>query len=192
MATAFAAATTEIDRADAVFDLQGTPRVTHCAGEDATTYTQYVANYTGAEGDLSPAVPTDPVTGGLDHGLSGQLKLTAAKATINDLTGRGVLTGTAILSSSTTAAPVKVYSGTLTLVVQRDAAGGPVFGRGFLVATTVGGTPVAADGHIIANVEAVLSPTLTTIHASFGDSAPPMPSGPVADYSVETGLRHIC
>jgi hypothetical protein len=62
MATAFAAATTEIDRADAVFDLHGVPRVTHCAGEDSATYTQYTANYTGSEGDLSPAVPTDLTT----------------------------------------------------------------------------------------------------------------------------------
>jgi hypothetical protein len=192
MASAFAAATTEIDRADAVFDLQGTPKVTHCAGEDATTYTQYAANYTGSEADLSPAVPTDPVTGGLDHGLSGMLTLTATKTTFNDTTGRGVLKGTALLTLAT--APVKVYKGTLTLIVQRDVAGttGQVLGRGWLQATTFGGPKLAADGFVLANVEATLSPTLTGIHAIFGDTAPPLPSGIVPDFSVETGLLHTC
>jgi hypothetical protein len=193
MVSAFAAATTEIDRADAVMDLQGAPKVTHCAGEDATTYTQYTANYTGSEADLSPAVPTDIVTGGLDHGLAGPLTLSSTKTTFNDLTGRGVLKGTVTLSIA--GAPIKVYKGTLTLIVQRQPAtiGNQVFGRGWLSATTYRNTaPVAADGYVLANVEAVMDSSMTTIHATFGDTAPPMPSGPVPDFSVETGLLHTC
>jgi hypothetical protein len=118
------------------------------------------------------------------------MTLTTTKTTINDQTGRGVLKGTVKLTTATSA--TKVYQGTLTLIVQRDAAGGPVFGRGWIQATTYGGTPLAADGAVLANVEAVIDPGLATIHASFGESAPPMPNGPVADYSVETGKLHTC
>jgi hypothetical protein len=192
---AWAAATTEIDQADAAFQLAGTPRVTQCVGEDSgTPYTQYtVAAYTGAEGDASPAVPTDLVTGGLDHGLSGTLKWTAVKVTFNNLTGRGVAAGTLVLTAPSPAgAAVKVFSGPLTLVVQRDPAGGPVLGRGWLAASTFDPTTLKADGKILANVEVTFAPNMASLTGIYGDATWPQPGGPVPAFSVETGLLAHC
>lgn len=189
--TAWAAATTEIDRADARFEMQGQPRVTHCIGEDsATPYTQYTVTYTGGEGDASPPVPTDLSTGGLDHGLGGALKWAAVKVTFNDLTGRGVAKGTLTLTLPGSTA--KVYSGPLTLIVQRDPAGGPVLGRGWLQASTFDQTTLARDGVVMANVEVQFTPDLSSINGIFGDVGWPLPGGPVPAFSVETGLKFVC
>lgn len=190
---AWAAATTEIDRADASFQLSGTPRVVHCVGEDsATKYTQYVATYTGAEGDTSPAVPTDLTTGGLDHGLSGQLTWNTARITFNDLTGRGVANGTLLLQVPGPAGVIKVFSGALVLIVQRDAAGGPVLGRGWLSASTFDPTTLKPDGKVLANVEVTLTPTLTAITGIFGENNWPIAGGAIPPFAVETGLKFAC
>jgi hypothetical protein len=190
---AWALATTEIDRADAAFQLAGTPRVVHCVGEDSgTPYTMYSATYTGSEGDASPPVPTDLTTGGLDHGLGGVLTWTSAKVTFNDLTGRGVASGTLALKATNPTGTVKVYSGPLTLVVQRDPAGGPVLGRGWLSASTFDPTTLKADGKVLANVEVTFTPTLSAITGIFGDTTWPMATGPVPAFSVETGLAFHC
>jgi hypothetical protein len=191
---AYAAATTEIDRADAGFQLAGNPRAVQCVGEDsATPYTQYTVTYTGAEGDASPPVPTDVATGGLDHGLSGTLTWRSVKVTFNNLTGRGVATGTLTLTGPNPAgAPVKIYSGPMTLVVQRDPAGGPVLGRGWLSASTFDPTTLKADGKVLANVEVTFAPSMASITGIFGDTVWPQPTGPVPAFSVETGLLAHC
>jgi len=191
--TAMASATTEIDRADATFHLKGRPTKIACVGEDsATPYTQYTATYKGGEADLSPAVPTDPVTGGLDHGLTGTLKWKAV-ITFNNLTGRGVAQGLITLTSPDTAGAVKVFSGPLTLIVQRDPAGqqSPFMGRGWLNAATFDKSG-KRDGAQLANVEVQFSPDLTTIDGLYGEAAWPLATGPVPPFSVQTGLSDTC
>jgi hypothetical protein len=177
--------TPEIDRANANIQLSGrlVPSNT-CNGEDGTAtsgpipYVTYSGTWKGSEGQVLP----DPT----DYPLSGALKVSGIKWTINLNTGRGVLTGKAILTSST--ANATTYSGTLTVVTQGvPAAGAVVPGRGFLTA----GFPLPDDGvappnddHLVANVEFTsLSPTGAA--GFFGDKsgAPSIP-----DFSVVTNV----
>jgi hypothetical protein len=196
MMTAWGAATTEIDQADATFKLAGGTTKTTCVGEDSSTpYTQYQGKLKGQEVDFSPAVPTDGATGGLDHGLTGTLTWSGVKLTFNNLTGRGVATGVLSLTAGTPA--VQVYRGALTLILQTSSSTS-VLGRGWLSASTYGVNSAGAlvvDGHILANVEVQISTPLTapSITGQFGDSTWPLAGpGPIAPYSVETGLLHTC
>ena len=175
----------EIDRANANIQLSGTLASKTCNGEDilATTgrptpYITYSGTWKGSEGQVLP----DPT----DYPLSGALRVGGIHWTINLNTGRGVLTGKAVLTSS--AANATTYSGTLTVVTQGvPAAGAVVAGRGFLTASFLlpdDGVAGPNDDHLVANVE---FPRLTPTGAAgfFGDAAgaPTIP-----DFSVVTNV----
>jgi hypothetical protein len=174
--------TPEVDRANANIQLSGTLVSKTCNGEDPTAtggpipYVTYSGAWKGSEGQVVP----DPT----DYPLSGALKVSGIKWTINMNTGRGILTGKAVLTSS--AANVTTYSGTLTVVTQGvPAVGAVVSGRGFLTA----GFPLPDDGvappnddRLVANVEfSSMSPTGAT--GFFGDAAG---AANVPDFSVVT------
>jgi hypothetical protein len=174
----------EIDRANANIQLGGTLVSKTCNGEDATAtggpipYITYSGSWRGSASQVVP----DPT----DYLLSGALKVTGIRWTINLNTGRGVLIGKAVLSSS--AANATTYSGTLTVVTQGvPAAGAVVAGRGFLTA----GFPLSDDGvappnddHLVANVEfPAMSPGGAT--GFFGDKSG---TASVPDFSVVTNV----
>lgn len=112
------------------------------------------------------------------------------KLTFNNLTGRGVAKGTLTLTTSTASA--RVYSGMLTLILQRGPVGTtPVLGRGWLSANTYG-TNGVTDGLILANVEAQFTTNMTGMSGLFGEAAWALSSGPIPMFSVETGVKYTC
>jgi hypothetical protein len=174
--------TPEIDRANANIQLSGTLVSKTCNGEDRTAtggpvpYVTYSGMWKGSEGQVLP----DPT----DYALSGALKVSGIKWTINLNTGRGVLTGRAVLMSS--AANATTYSGTLTVVTQGvPAAGAVVPGRGILTASFPlpdDGVAGPNDDRLVANVEfSSLAPTGAV--GFFGDKAG---AASVPDFSVVT------
>jgi hypothetical protein len=174
----------EIDRANANIQLGGTLVSKTCNGEDGTAtggpipYITYSGTWKGSEGQVVP----DPT----DYLLSGALKVSGIKWTINLNTGRGVLTGKAVLTTS--AANATTYSGTLTVVTQGvPAAGAVVAGRGFLTAAFVppdDGVVGPNDDRLVANVEfPSMSPGTAVGFFGDGAGAPNIP-----DFSVVTNV----
>jgi hypothetical protein len=172
----------EVDRANANIQLGGTLVSKTCHGEDGTAtggpipYVTYSGTWMGSEGQVLP----DPT----DYLLSGALKVSGIKWTINLNTGRGVLTGNAVLTTST--ANARTYSGMLTVVTQGvPAAGAVVPGRGFLTANFVlpdDGVVGPNDDRLVANVEfPSMSPGGAT--GFFGDKAG---GAAIPDFSVVT------
>jgi hypothetical protein len=109
VAGAMAVGVPEIDNANATFQVKpvNTPVTTSCAGEDATTYKKFTANWKGGEVDFTP--------GSTDYVLSGTLTFQQAVWTVNTSTGRGVFKASAKLKSGTN---VPLYSGSITLITQ--------------------------------------------------------------------------
>ncbi len=169
----------EIDRANANIQLGGALKSITCKGEDKITYITYVGSWAGGESQVLP----DPT----DYPLSGNLTVSGIDWTINQSTGRGVLTGKAALVAPTPTGTETVYSGKLVVVTQGlPNTGVTVTGRGILDAPIVlpdeGVSP--GDDSLIANVE---FPSMSTGGATgwFGD-VPGAPSVP--DFSVVTNV----
>ena len=169
----------EIDRANANIQLGGALKSITCKGEDKTTYITYVGSWAGGESQVTP----DPT----DYPLSGTLTVSGIDWTINQSTGRGVLTGKAVLVATTSTGTETVYSGKLVVVTQGlPATGANVSGRGFLDAPILlpdeGVTP--GDDSLVANIE---FPSMSPGGAAgwFGD----LPGAPgVPDFSVVTNV----
>lgn len=187
VAHAVTAPSPEIDRANANIQLGGNLTPVTCPGEDTlptgapTPYVTYTGTWTGSEGQLVP----DPT----DYPLSGSLTVSGIRWTINLNTGRGVLTGKAILTTPGTTK--STYSGKLTLVTQGDpsSTAAPAIGRGWLSAAIQLPDEAVSPGDdsLIANVE---FPNLNAGGATgwFGD----LPGAPrVPDFSAVTNVAPI-
>ena len=185
VAGAMAVGVPEIDNANATFQLKpvNTPVTTSCAGEDATTYKKFKANWKGGEVDFTP--------GSTDYVLGGTLTFQQAVWTVNTSTGRGVFKASAKLKTSTN---VPLYSGSITLITQNIPGTQIAQARGWIVAKTYGGDPPNPPGSpdggsLLANVEAsILLNGSFAISGQFGD-APPQQN--YADYSVTT-INQTC
>jgi hypothetical protein len=165
--------TPEVDNANANIALQPSAafRPTTCAGEDGISYITYRGTWKGSESDVTP--------GSTDYSLSGPLKVSGVTWTINTKTQRGVLKGTATLTSA--AANLPTYSGLLVLITQGMPVVGAktVLARGWINAAT--STNGAADGgSILANVEFRINGGFNAT-GIFGDAAG---AGGTANYSV--------
>jgi hypothetical protein len=155
-----------IDRANAQIKLSGQLKPTTCVGVGGVKYETYFGAWSGGESQLLPDPTPRP--------LSGTLTVTGIQWTINLVTGRGLLTGAAKLSSAS-AGPL--YSGRLTLITQGvPATGALVPARGWIQATVL---PTKPPYFLFANVEFRISPTGAT--GQFGDV--PGSLG-IPDYSV--------
>ena len=176
VASAASAPKPEIDRANATIQLSGTLSSATCVGEDKVSYVTYTGNWAGGETQMVP----DPT----DYNLTGSLAVNKIQWTINTQTGRGVLTGKATLTNSTSS--TDVYSGKLILVTQGEpAAGAAVPARGWISAKI--GLPdegvSPGDDSLIANVEFELSST--GANGQFGD----LPGSlSIPDYAVVTNV----
>ena len=185
VATAMAVGVPEIDMANATFQLKavGTPVVTSCLGEDATTYKKVTGTWKGGEVDFTP--------GSTDYSLTGTLGFQSVVWTINTATGRGVFTATAKLKSSS---GIQLYSGPMTLITENNTGAQFAQARGWIVAKTFGGDPPNPPGSpdggsLLANVEAsILQSGSFGISGTFGD-APPQQNTP--DFSVTT-INQTC
>lgn len=152
----------EVDRANAGLRLSASPQFTSvsCAGEDGVPYVTYRGGWHGAEIDVTPA--------STDYNLSGSITIGKVVWTVNRKTQRGVLAGSAVLTSP--ASGVRTYAGTLRLITQGlPVAGSVVAARGWLSAATY--TNGATDGgSVLANVELQVNGSFAA-HGTFGDAA---------------------
>jgi hypothetical protein len=170
-----------VDKANATISLKPMARFTgaSCTGEDGITYTTLKGTWVGSETDATP--------GSTDYSLAGSLKVSGVVWEINTATGRGYLTGTISLVTSTSA--TLIYVGKLTLVTQGlPAAGATVPGRGTIVASfkpADDGIPPPGDDILFANVEFGISGTLSA-SGVFGDSAPTFST---PNFSVVTNVK---
>jgi hypothetical protein len=155
--------TPEIDKANVTISVKPTATftATRCAGEDGQEYVTYRGTWRGSETDVTP--------GSTDYNLSGTLAVGKVEWTVNVKTRRGVLTGTAILTSP--ASGLRVYAGPLVLITQGlPSANADAPARGWLNAPTY--TNGQLDkGRILANVEMAIH-TGDSANGGFGDSAP--------------------
>ena len=152
----------EIDKANATLRLSANPKFTSvkCPGEDGLPYITYRGGWRGAENDVTP--------GSTDYDLSGPLAVSKIVWTINLETKRGVLSGTAVLTSA--ASGQRTYAGPLRLITQGvPSAGAVVSARGWLAASTY--TQGAVDGgSVLANVEMQINGSFAS-QGTFGDAA---------------------
>jgi hypothetical protein len=172
--------TPEIDRANATIQLAGNLKGKECVGEDQITYITYTGSWKGGETQIVP----DPT----DYNLTGALTVTKIQWTVNQTTGRGVLTGTIGLTVSTPTGNVPEYSGKLTLVTQNVAGTRNVPARGWIVANFLvpdDGVPPPNDDYLVANVEFSVNTAGAT--GQFGDLAGTGSLG-FPDYSVVTNV----
>jgi hypothetical protein len=172
--------TPEIDRANATIQLAGQLKGATCVGEDQIDYITYKGSWKGGETQIVP----DPT----DYNLTGSLTVTKIQWTINQSTGRGVLTGTIALTVSTSTGQVPEYSGKLTLITQSVAGTTTASARGWIVANFLvpdDGVPPPNDDSLVANVEFKVSTTSAT--GQFGDLAGSGSLG-FPDYSVVTNV----
>ena len=153
--------TPEIDKANATMRLSASPKFTsvRCPGEDGLPYITYRGGWRGAESDVTP--------GSTDYNLSGPLVVSKVVWTINLETKRGVLSGTALLTSAASAK--RTYVGPLRLITQGvPSAGAVVSARGWLAAATY--TKGAVDGgSVLANVEMKINGSFAA-KGLFGDA----------------------
>jgi len=161
---AAAAGVPEIDKANVTIRLSAKPTFAakQCVGEDGQSYITYRGGWSGAETEVTP--------GSTDYILSGPLTVKNVVWTINTQTQRGVLTGTATLTSPVGTTTGPVYSGPLKLITQGvpTAAGPAAKARGWLAAPTY--TAGALDGgSILANIELKITATFTATGV-FGDA----------------------
>jgi hypothetical protein len=162
-----------VDRANATIKLAGNLQSTTCVGVNSVKYITYAGSWKGTESQILPDPTPRP--------LSGNLTVTGIEWTINLSNDRGVLTGTAKLSSP---AAGPLYSGKLTLVTQGlPAVGALVPARGWIAA---GLLPTPNPYSLTANVEFRLSPTGAT--GQFGDAAGSLG---IPDYSVVAN-KDVC
>jgi hypothetical protein len=166
VAVANAAGAPEIDKANATMRLSPLPAfsVKECPGEDGGAYLTYRGGWTGAQTDTTP--------GSTDYNLTGKLTVKKVTWTINEQTQRGVLTGTAALSTPTAAGTTEVvYSGKLTVITQGvPSTGAVVPGRGWLSAATRT-SGVADGGTLLANIELKVDGSFGA-NGEFGDANP--------------------
>jgi hypothetical protein len=152
----------EVDRANATLRLSASPQFTSvsCAGEDGLPYVTYRGGWRGTEIDVTPA--------STDYDLSGPITIGKVVWTVNRETKRGVLAGSAILTSP--ASGLRTYVGPLRLITQGvPVAGSVVAARGWLSAATY--THGATDGgSVLANVELQINGSFAA-HGTFGDAA---------------------
>jgi hypothetical protein len=155
--------TPQIDNANVSMTMQQSPafRVTRCTGVAGIPYETWRGGWKGSETDVTP--------GSTMYNLSGTLTIQKVLWTINLKTDRGVLTGTAILTSP--ASGQRVYAGPLTLITQNlPNSDRPASARGWLAAPTY--TQGQLDkGKILANVEMQISNTFAA-NGGFGDAGP--------------------
>ncbi len=171
---AAAAGAPEVDEANATIQL-GASHFTaaRCLGEDGVTYETFRGSWKGGETDLTP--------GSTDYNLTGSLAVNRIVWTVNLKTQRGVLRGTTALTSDTAAAPVKTYTGPITLITQGLPAAStpPVSARGWInAATDTNGAP--DGGSLLANVELQILPGFAA-NGEFGNQTMNFP-----DFSVAT------
>jgi hypothetical protein len=164
----------EVDEANATMQLGAAKFVpTGCPGEDGISYVTYRGTWKGGETDLTP--------GSTDYNLSGNLTISKVVWTINLTTDRGLLRGTAALTTPSSAGgTVKTYSGPLTLITQGlPAAGAVVSARGWINAGTYT-NGVADGGSLLANVELSIGAGFAA-NGEFGNQTMNFP-----DFSVAT------